>query len=78
MIFIGNITWLSKNALKVNPDIVIASVADQDIMFGLTRMAHAMRDGTDCENEIFQNRQDAEEWIREKVKKYGIEDQEFS
>lgn len=72
------IAWLSKNALTVNPDIVIASVADQDIMFGLTRMAHALRNGTDCENEVFQDRQDAEEWIREKVKKYGIDDPEFS
>ena len=50
---------MSKKALTANPDIVIASVADQDIMFGLTRMAHELQDVTDNENEVFQYRQEA-------------------
>jgi len=75
---IERIAVVSKNAAAVNPDIVIATVADQDIMYGLSRMAQTLRDRTDLENDVFRNRQDAEAWIRERVKeKYGIDDPVF-
>jgi len=64
---IEHIAWLSKKATKVNPEVVIASVADQEIMYGLSRMAHILREGTDWENEVFRNRQDAEVWIKQRV-----------
>ena len=73
------IAGLSKSASLVNPDVVIATVADQDAMFALSRMAQTLRDGTDWENEVFRDRQDAEAWIAERVKrKYGIDDPTFS
>jgi hypothetical protein len=75
---IERIAKLSKNVALVNPEAVIATVAGQDIMYGLSRMAQALRDGTDWENEVFRNRQDAEAWLKERVKeKYGIDDPTF-
>jgi hypothetical protein len=72
------IAWLSKKASTVNPDVIIATVADQDILYGLSRMAHTHRSGTGWENEVFKNRQDAEAWIKARVKdKYGIDDPTF-
>jgi hypothetical protein len=47
-------------------------------MLGLTRIARALRDGRDNENEVFQKRQEADEWLKAKVKKYGITDPKFS
>ena len=47
-------------------------------MLGLTRIARALRDVTDNENEVFQKRQEADEWLTAKVKKYGITDPKFS
>jgi hypothetical protein len=65
-------------AATVNPDVIIATVADQDIMYGLSRMAQTLRDDAAWENEVFRNRQDAEAWIKARVKqKYGIADPAF-
>ena len=36
-------------------------------MLELTRIARALRDGTDNENEVFQKRQEADEWLKAKV-----------
>ena len=66
------------NAAEINPDIVLASVADQESMYGLTRMAQTLRDKTNWENEVFRNRQDAEAWIKARLKdKYGIDNPIF-
>ena len=71
---ITRIAWLSKKAAEINPDVVVATVANQDLTFGLSRMAHALRGETAWENEVFRNLQDAETWIRERLKiKYGID-----
>jgi hypothetical protein len=72
------IASLCISAAVVNPDIVLASVADQDSMYGLTRMAQTLRDKTNWENEVFRNRQDAEAWIKARLKdKYGIDNPAF-
>ena len=72
------IALLSKRAAIVNPDVVIATVADQDIMYALSRMAQTLRDEMNWENEVFRKRQDAKTWIRARVKqKYGIDDLTF-
>jgi hypothetical protein len=42
------------------------------------RIAYALRDDTDNENEVFQKRQEADELLTAKVKKYGITDPKFS
>ena len=72
------IASLSISAAEINPDIVLASVADQDSMYGLTRVAKTLRDKTNWENEVFRNRQDAEAWIKVRLKdKYGIDNPIF-
>ena len=72
------IARLSRKATKVNPYVIIASVADQDIMYGLSRMAQTLRDDTAWENGVFRNSQDAEAWIAARVKqKFRIENPTF-
>ena len=67
-----------RSAAIVNPKAVVAAVADQDLIYGLARMLEILRDETDWENEVFRNREDAEAWIRERVKeKYGIDNLTF-
>ena len=45
------------SASSVNPEAVVASVADQDLIYGLARMAEMLRDGSGWENRVFRNRQ---------------------
>ena len=73
------IARLCKQAAKVNPNIIVGSVTDQNYIFGLARMAYIMRDDTDWENKAFRNRAEAEAWIKQRVKeKYSIDDLTFS
>lgn len=66
---------LCKTASLVNPDIIVGGVAKSDVVFGLSRMAQILMDEDGWEYEVFRNREDAEEWIKAKVKeKYGIDD----
>jgi hypothetical protein len=66
---------LCVSSAKVNPSVVHADVANQDLIFGLARMAEILRDLTGWESMVFRNRKDAEIWIKEKVKeKYGLSD----
>lgn len=69
------IAVLSRQAARKNPHIVVASVAGTDLSFGLTRMWEAQLGGIPWKTKTFRVRDDALEWIREKVKDlYGIED----
>ena len=70
---------LSKKAAIVNPKAVVAIAASQDFAYGLARMMEILRDESDWEEMVFRNREDAEAWIKKRVKeKYGIEDLTFS
>ena len=51
-----------------NSEIVVAEVADKDLIFGLARMWEILTDATDWEIMVFRNREDADDWIRQKVK----------
>ena len=63
------------SAAKVNPRVVHADVANQDLIFGLARMAEILRNQAGWETMVFRNRKDAIFWIEEKVKeKYGFSD----
>ena len=67
-----------KKSSIFNPEVVVAQVADKDVAFGLARMWEILTDATDWEIMVFRNREDAEAWIKEKVKeKYGIVDLTF-
>lgn len=69
---------LCKKAAAVNPNIIVGSVAGQDLSFGLVRMAHIRRDGADWESKAFRNRVEAEAWIEQRVKeKYDIDNLTF-
>ena len=69
---------LCKEAAVVNPEAVVANVAEKDIAFGLSRMWEILIDETNWEVMVFRKRGDAEAWIKEKVKeKYGIVDLTF-
>ena len=69
---------LCHQAAAVNPNMIVGSVADQDLSFGLTRMAHIRRDSTGWESRAFRARTDAEGWIRHRVTaKYGIDNITF-
>jgi len=59
---------------EINPDIIAASVANQDYLYGLARMGEMLRDKISWEEMVFRNIEDAEKWIKKRVKeKYGIE-----
>ena len=65
-------------AAASNPDAVVATVADQDLIFGLARMSEILMARTGWESQVFRNREDAKPWIKERVKeKYGLEDVAF-
>ncbi len=75
---IAQIAELCKNAAKINPDVIVAHIANKDITFGLSRMWEMLSDETKWEVMVFRNREDAEAWIRQKVEeKYGIGDLTF-
>ena len=49
--------------------------ANRDLTYGLARMTEMLIDVTGWESKVFRNREDAEAWIKERVKeKYGILD----
>lgn len=65
-------------AAEINSEVVVATAADQDFPFGLSRMAHSLQFATGWKHHTFRNRQDAENWIKERVKeKFGLEDITF-
>ena len=75
---IDQIAQLCKNSAKINPYFVVAHVGEKDITFGLSRMWEILSDNTKWEIMVFRNREDAEAWIRKKVKEqYGIGDLTF-
>ena len=65
---------MCKQAAQINPDVVVAIVADKDLPFGLSRMYEILMNETGWEIMIFKARDAAETWIKEKAKeKFGIE-----
>ncbi len=63
------------SASKVNPNIVHATVSSQDLIFGLSRMWEALSSETTWEIQVFKGKEEAKEWIEERVKaKWNITD----
>lgn len=71
------ISELCEIASEINPDVVVAIVADLDIIYGLSRMWEMWTGSIKWETMVFRSREDAEVWIRGRVKKYGIDDLTF-
>jgi len=68
-----------RRAAKINPKPIVATVANQDLTFGLSRMWEILVDRVAWETMVFRNREDAEAWITEMVKeKFGMDNPIFS
>ena len=75
---IDQIAGLCIDSAKINPYPVIALIATKDITYGLSRMWEILSNDTEWEIMVFRKRDDAEAWIRQKVRvKYGIGDLTF-
>lgn len=55
-------------AAEKNPDIVVATVADNDLAFGLARMWEMLSDSTSWEIHVFRRLEQARAWIKKRVK----------
>ncbi len=58
-----------KKAAEINPNMLIALVTGMDFTFGLSRMWEAFSCDSPFESKVFRNMDDAEQWIREKLRK---------
>lgn len=66
---------LCRQAAQINPDAIVAIVANKDFLFGLSRMWEILMHEAGWDIMVFKTRDSAETWIREKAKlKFGIED----
>ena len=59
---------LQAKASKINPDRVFAVAANEDLAFGLSRVWEAQSYGVEGERTVARSREEAESWLREKVK----------
>lgn len=56
-----------------NPGVVVAVVSNQALTYGLSRMSQMLMDETGWEHMVFHNREEAESWIKERVReKHGV------
>ena len=62
---------LDLRASQTNPSIIMAVVAEEDLIFGMSRMweAHMEMKQAGFETMTFRNREDADQWISEKMNK---------
>lgn len=76
---VEQIAKFCESSYIANSKAIVAVAAKQDFMFGMTRMWEMLSDGTNWEIMVFRNREEAEAWIKERVKqKYGIDNLTFS
>jgi hypothetical protein len=57
-----------EKAATLNPDMLVAIVSVQDLMFGLARMWEAYAGETPFETAVFREREEAKAWIQARVK----------
>ena len=75
---VEQIAELCRSSSTVNSEAIVAVVANQNLIYGLARMWEMLSDEMNWETMVFRNREDAEAWIKERVKeKYGIDDLTF-
>jgi hypothetical protein len=58
---------LCRSAAAVNPDAVVALVAESDLSYGLSRMWEMLCEDIAWETCVFKRYEEAEAWIRERV-----------
>lgn len=75
---IEHIANLCESASKINPNPIVAWVAKEPLIYGLSRMVEILMSGTNWETMVFKSRADAVHWIRKRVKeKFGFDDIEL-
>lgn len=62
------LVWLCQEAAKINPNPLVAIVAENDVLFGLSRMYEALLAGSDWEIMVFRTIPEAENWIHARAK----------
>lgn len=71
---IAHAVKISREAAEINLNAVVAIVADKDITFGMSRMWAILFDEKNWEVLVVKDREDAEKWIKSRVKeKIGID-----
>jgi len=72
-------TDLCKKTAIINPDVIVALAANQDLVFGLSRMWEMLATDTNWEINVFREIEEAKEWIQKRViEKFGITNLTFS
>ena len=70
---IDHVAQLCSEAIKLNPDPVVAHVADQKLTFGLSRMWEMLVGEPRWETMVFRAREESEVWIKQRImEKYGL------
>jgi hypothetical protein len=62
-----------KYAAEINPDMIIATVAESDVIFGLSRMWQSFTADSNAKTKVFRKMPDAQRWIAKMInsKKVG-------
>ena len=55
------------SAAKINPDMILAIVGSDDLVYGLARMWEAYASEVSFEKAVFRQLEDAKKWINQKV-----------
>lgn len=63
------IAELDRQAFKIHPAMIIALVAEKDLFFGLARMWESFATDGPFETMVFRKMEDAQQWIKEELKK---------
>ncbi len=71
---IGAIAEQDAKAGEINPNMFIAVVGEEDLVFGLSRMWETLADTIPFEKHVFRQMEDAQKWIAEK-RQFLIPDQ---
>lgn len=56
-----------KYAAKINPYMIIATVGEIDVIYGLARMWQAYTDGSPIKTKVFRKMPDAQRWIADNI-----------
>jgi hypothetical protein len=68
------VTDLDTRAAKINPDLIISIVTEENSAYGLSQIWKAYMDETNWESKIFRSRKEAKAWMKKRIKeKFGID-----
>ena len=71
---IQHVAYFCEEASKINPNPVVVLFTDNDLFYGLSRMFESLVANTNWETMVFRSKNEAVEWIRERVReKFGID-----